>query len=171
MKVILVAFVYEKIPEEEKQNLQIKFNKIKEIAMNNTNIFYNGKRANYEFPKKWTIDKDNNYILIKCGSYDPPCPPLGVYSVQTLFVKDYIIMIEVFDEEEGPGWVNVTITKICAPKELECQESFILKIIEDAFKVTWVNKESEERFDPDDIIESEEDVRVYYFMDKIKFVL
>lgn len=169
-----MAFVYEKIPDEEKANLKIKFNKIKEKVINNRfdlGFFWYSQDADYEFPQKWTIDRDNNYILLKCGSYNTSEPPLEVYSVQALFIKDYMLIIEVFDENEGPGWVDVDIGLICVSKELNFHDNSLLKIIEDAFKITWVSKDSAERLDPDDTIESIEDVHVYINDKKIKFIL
>ena len=148
-----MAFVYEKIPEEEKENLKIKLKdaeKWLENAINfmdkkfkedNTYNFYPDFffLDHYKFPDMWAKDYDNDILLVQYGftncSGEPFADFHNSYSVYFIFVKENIV---IFEANEISNYIE--IESILVSEKIDMNYNNIIKVIEKALKISFQEK-------------------------------
>jgi len=95
-----MAFVYEKIPEEEKENLKIKLRKARDcvdkISKKKSGFFFSLDTYSYNIPVMWLINRENDIIIVTSGY----CESVGIQTfldflfVRFAFIGDDIIIFE-----------------------------------------------------------------------------
>lgn len=142
-----MAFVYEKISEEEKENLKIKLikaeNKIKEIDKSYDSLFgKDGFIDYYEFPDVWIIDRENRMIFVQYGFCDHDSSiemPFNYYCLYVLFFENEIIVTSLF-EDLAPKGLFIDIDEIYIPCIFRYSNIDFFNIIKQAFMEKYPNK-------------------------------
>ncbi len=155
-----MAFVYEKVPEDEKENLKIKLskaeNKIKEIHKSYTDSLFGegGFIDYYEFPDMWIIDRENQIIFLKYGfcDYDSSMEmPFNYYCLYVLFFESEIIITSLY-EDLTPKGLFIEIDEIYVPRKFRYSNIDFINIIKQAFMKKYPDKNIFFKFHDTDFI-------------------
>ena len=147
-----MAFVYEKIPEEEKENLKIKLKEaekwVEEIQEQSERLYPLKMEPMwwldfYEFPKdnSWVIDREKNYAFVKYGysyfKYSGRDVAYTNTSLNFMFINNNIIAVTVtpYIHYFPECCLYVSIDEFCIPKILESRKEEIVETVKRAIEV------------------------------------